>query len=115
MTDTLVAATDQPQPIKGSNTVAKTIINTIKPVFGGKVGKIFTNAVAQSTFNTKFVPWRKTKISSGKLNNSHEKTKVTQGKGNIDLQYFLASGKSSNQHDWDRFAAGFLRRPRRCS
>lgn len=39
---------------------------------------------------------------------SHEKTKMTQKKRDIDLQYFLASGKSFNQHDRDRFAAGFL-------
>lgn len=50
----------------------------------------------------------KRKTSSEKLKNSHEKTKMTQKEGDIDLQYFLASGKSFNQHDRDRFAAGFL-------
>lgn len=39
---------------------------------------------------------------------SHEKTKMTQKKRDIDLQFFFASGKSFNQHDRDRFAAGFL-------
>lgn len=33
---------------------------------------------------------------------------MTQKEGDIDLQYFLASGKSFNQHDRNKFAAGFL-------
>lgn len=40
MTEALVAATDQPKTAKGSINVAKTIINTIKPVFEKKRGKI---------------------------------------------------------------------------
>lgn len=38
MTEALVAATDQPKTAKGSINVAKTIINTIKPVFDNKTG-----------------------------------------------------------------------------
>lgn len=32
---------------------------------------------------------------------------MTQKEGDIDLQYFLPSGKSFNQHDRDKFVAGF--------
>lgn len=74
-----------------------------------KKGQNFTNAVAQSLQLTPKLSYEeKRKTSSEKLKNSHEKTKMTQKEGDIDLQYFLASGKSFNQHDRDRFAAGFL-------
>ena len=109
MTEKLLEASEQPKTFKGSINVAKTIISAIKPVFEEQTGQNFTKAIAQSlNLTPKLTSEEKRKQSTEKVKKSHEKTQLSQEEGDIDIQYFLASGKSFNQHERDRFAAGFL-------
>lgn len=109
MTEKLLEASNQPKTLKGSINAAKTLISTIKPVFEEKTGHNFTNVFAQSlNLTPKLTHEEKRKQIEENVKKSHEKTQNSQEEDDNDVQYFLASGKSYNQHERDRFAAGFL-------